>query len=347
MIKFRSFTDKTVLKNPLNNFAEETQTIEYRQDPLLGTWSRINISRAKRVHQAHNDASPPEDIIKSTHENCFFCKANVEQKTPEFPQDLGIGKRLKQGGAVLFPNLYPFAKYHAVCVLTENHGAVLGGITAENWEDAITGSIKYLQAVYKTDETAKFASINMNYMPPAAASIIHPHLQIICDSKPSVYQQTAYEKSRKYYEKNRKNYFEELAKTERERRIILGKNSAWLATFAPFLANDITGIFLKKSSLFELSSSDIKNMAKEISLVFGALWKLGTRSANLAIFSAPLGEKNKEFTLHARIGSRPTMQANYGSDKGFMEVLHMETVTSTIPEDVAKSINGILKPGRK
>lgn len=356
MIKFNSFKEKAVLKNPLNNFAEETQTIEYRQDPLLGTWSRINIDRAKRVHQSSTADTPPQEL-KTSCENCFFCKNNVESKTPEFPAKLGIGARLKAGDAIIFPNLYPFAKYHAVCVLSENHGARLDELTPKNFEDALFASIKYVGAVYKTDSNARFASINMNYMPPAAASIIHPHLQITCDRKPSVYQEAAYEKAKAHYKKSKKNYFEELAKSDKARRIISKKNSAWLATFSPSLANDITGIFPKKASVLELSDADIRNIAKEISQILGALWNMGARSANMSIFSAPLGEKCKSsrlgsklynpkqlangckhFTLHARIGTRPEMKPNYSSDKGFMEVLHQETVVSTIPEDVAKEI---------
>ena len=164
----------------------------------------------------------------------------------------------------------------------------------------------------------------------------------MCDSKPAAYEEAAYKKSGEYYKRTKKNYFGGLAKRDLERRITLGKNSAWLATFAPVLANDITGIFSGKSSFFELSSPDIKNMAKEISQIFGALWKLGARSANMAIYSAPLSEKNRWFTLHARIGTRPTMQANYSSDKGFMEILHQETVVSTIPEEVAKSVRELI-----
>ncbi len=336
MIRFNSFKERTVLKNPLNNFLEETQTIEYRQDPLLGTWSRINIDRAKRVHQSSTANTP--QAVKTSCENCFFCKNNVESKTPEFSAKLGIGKRLKVGGAIIFPNLYPFAKYHAVCVLSENHSANLNEITPKNVEDALFASIKYIRAVYKTDSKAKFVSINMNYMPPAAASIIHPHMQIICDRKPTVYQGMAYEKGMAHYKKSKKNYFEELAKSDKVRRIKSGKSSTWLATFSPVLANDITGIFSGKASILELSDADIRNMAKEISQIFGALWNMGVRSANMSIFSAPLGEKCKHFTLHARIGTRPEMKPNYSSDKGFMEVLHQETIVSTIPEDVAKEV---------
>lgn len=340
MIKFISFKEKTVLKNPLNNFAQESQTIEYRQDPLRGTWSRINISRAKRVHQA-NIADESQEK-KNVCEKCFFCKENIDKKTPEFPEKLKIGKRLKHGGATIFPNLYPFAKYHAVCTLSENHCAGLNEITGKNVEDALSASIIYIKAVHASDKSAKYASINMNFMPPAAASIIHPHMQIICDSKPSSYEESCLEKSRKYYQKTGKNYFEDLAKTGKSRIIKSGKTSVWLAAFAPSLANEVNGIFLKKASFFDLSPEDVKRMAKEISEIFGALENLGARSANMSIFSAPIGEKNKHYTVHARIGTRPEMRANYSTDKGFMEVLHEEPVISTIPEDVAASMRGEL-----
>jgi len=340
MIKFNSFKEKTILKNPLNNFTQESQTIEYRQDPLRGTWSRINISRAKRVHQANAAGEPQEK--KSVCENCFFCKGNIDSKTPEFPEKLKIGKRLKYGGAVVFPNLYPFAKYHAVCTLSENHCAGLNEITPKNVEDALSASISYIKAVYASDKSAKYASINMNFMPPAAASIIHPHLQILCDSKPTAYEETSRMNCKAYFKKNGMSYFEDLAKASKSRIIMSGKNSVWLAAFAPSVANEVNGIFLKRASFFDLSPEDVEYMAKEISEIFGALWKLGARSANMSIYSAPLSGSTKGFTLHARIGMRPEMRANYSTDKGFMEVLHEEPVISTIPEDVAASMRGEL-----
>ncbi len=340
MIRFNSFKEKTVLKNPLTDFVLESQTIEYRQDPLRGTWSRINISRAKRVHQANSDNEQQEK--QNVCEKCFFCKGNIDAKTPEFPEKLKIGKRLKQGGAAIFPNLYPFAKYHAVCTLSENHSAGLNEITGKNVEDALTASIKYIKAVHSSDKSAKFASINMNFMPPAAASIIHPHIQIICDSKPSSYEESSLEKSGKYFRKTGKNYYEDLAKAGKSRIIKSKKNSVWLAAFAPSLANEVNGIFLKRASFFELSPEDVKSMARDISEIFCALWKLGARSANMSIFSAPLSGKSVGFTLHARIGTRPEMQSNYSSDKGFMEVFHEEPVISTIPEDVAANMRGEL-----
>ncbi|MBU4246720.1 MAG: hypothetical protein ABIF85_05780 [Nanoarchaeota archaeon] len=341
MIKFNSFKEKTVLNNPLNNFAEEMQTIEYRQDPLVGRWSRININRAKRTHQAQNKGDSGEAVPKSC-DTCFFCKANVERKTPEFPKKLKIGKRLKSGGAIIFPNLFPFAKYHAVCTLSENHGAGLNEITAKNLEDALTASIKYIKAVYASDKKVKHASINMNFMPPAAASIIHPHLQIVCDSKPSTYEEQSYLKSKKYFKKTGKNYFEELAKTDKIRLVKSNKNAVWLAAFSPVLANEVIGTFLKKTTVMDLSESDIKTVAKEISGILNALYALGARSANMSLFGAPLDEKSKHYTLHARIGMRPEMRANYSTDKGFMEIFHEEAVISTIPEEVAANMKGEL-----
>ncbi len=340
---FQRIVEKSVLKNPLNTFAEETQTIELRQDPLLGTWARININRAKRVHQSLGEESGAlKELIKKSRENCFFCMENVEKKTPQLPAKLGLGARVKINGFVLFPNLYPFAKYHAVGVITQKHDAKLGEITPEEWENALSGSIKYLRAVLKLDSAARFASINMNFMPPAAASIIHPHLQVICDRKPTVMQQLLHEKSRGFYKRTGKNYFEALAKEDRERRIISSKKMAWLATFSPSAANDITGIFHGRQSLFGMTESDIKIFAKELSRIFSAYDAVSSGSANMSIFSSPLGGENKFFTLHVRIISRPALQEFYTADRGFLEVLHKEPVVSAIPEELAKSMRKLI-----
>jgi len=152
-----------------------------------------------------------------------------------------------------------------------------------------------------------------------------------------------YEKSRAYYKKNKTNYFGDLARQDKERQILSSKKAAWLATFSPSAANDITGILAGKSSLFDLSAGDIKSFAKDLSRIFSAYWKIGARSANMAIFSAPLDERNKFFTLHARIVSRPALMQFNSSDRGFLEVLHKEAVISTIPEDLAKNMRGAIR----
>lgn len=337
MIKFLSIREQSVLRNPLNGFAEEAQEIELRQDPLLGTWSRINTGRAKRVHQTRaGESAGLDSIMQKSREGCFFCMENVGKKTPALAPELGLGERMRRGTFLLVPNLYPFAKFHAVGILSKKHDATPAEITPKEWENALSGSIDYLRAVFRKDKKARFASINMNYMPPAAASIIHPHIQIICDIKPTVYQEALFEKSRHSYKKSRRNYFDALAREDTARRIGRSKKMCWIATFSPSAANDITGIFLGKSSFFELEKADIAAFAKELSRIFSAYsGALGARSINMSIFASPLDEVQRHFSLHARIISRPDFREFWNSDRGFLEVLHREPVVSTIPEDVA------------
>lgn len=343
MIKFNSFIEKALLKNPLNGFKEEEQTLEFRQDPLLGTWARINIDRAKRTHQARRgDAGYLKAVIEKTTAGCYFCPNAVNKKTPEFPESLGVGARIKSGTCTIFPNLFPFSKYHAVGTLSKGHGKALGKISPKEWECAISGAREYLAAVYRTDPKAKFGAINMNYMPPAAASIIHPHIQITCDARPSVMQGALIEKSAEYFRKNKAPYFGDLARAEIKgngRLIKKGKAIVWIASYAPFAANDVTGIFNSKRSILELSKKDISELAGGLSRIFAGYEKIGAESANFTLFSAPFGEKSDSgFRLHARIVSRPNFRDGYASDRGFMEVLHREPVISALPEEVARDI---------
>ena len=93
--------------------------------------------------------------------------------------------RLRRRTFIMFPNLFPFARYHCVGVLSEEHYLDLGGLTPELLEDCLFGCKEFFELVIAKDPKAKYCSINLNHLPPAGASILHPHVQIIQDYKPT------------------------------------------------------------------------------------------------------------------------------------------------------------------
>lgn len=338
MVSFNSYREKSLLKNPLKKFREDVQEVEYRQDPLTGAWTRLNIDRAKRPHQA-----PSKPMKIAAKKDCLFCEKHIDGGTPKFSKAVVPEGRIKSGDFVLFPNLFPFAAHHAVGILTKKHNARLGEITTEMWADALSGTISWFKKVYDFDSRMRFASINMNYMMPAAASVIHPHMQATVDKFPTNQTNLIYRKSWEYLDATQSNFWNDLCKEDHKRKIFNSRNISWHASFAPKAANEVTGILKGKSGFFDLTPKNIEELASGLSKIFRALEKLGVRSANMALIASPLNENLSHFfNMHVAIISRPETKELYTADRGFMEVLHRESVVSYIPEDFAQNMKKVI-----
>ena len=205
------------------------------------------------------------------------------------------------------------------------------------------GSIHCFTKVYDYDNQAKYPTINFNYLPPSASSIIHPHIQIIQDTQPTYLTKHLLEKSKQYYEKN-SNYWLDIIQSEKqlkERYIYETEEIAWLASFSPIGKNELTGILkTAKTDITKLNEDEIKAFANGINKAIKALFfGRGARSLNFSIFPGPIGEDHSDYyRINMKIVSRPTLAPNYTADVGFMEMLHKETIAEATPEMIAESI---------
>ncbi|MHA1124534.1 MAG: hypothetical protein ACTSO7_01435 [Candidatus Heimdallarchaeota archaeon] len=347
-IVFEKVIREAKIKSPLQNFEEVKQKIEYRKDPITNHYSRINTLRASRVKQA---ASPGEDystnlqqLIEKSGKKCFFCEENVTKSTPKFTEDLAVGDRIILNDFVLVPNLFVFAESHAVGILGKNHFTELNDFTAQVWEDAIQGSIKYFKAVFANDNLIKYPTINFNYLPPSASSIVHPHIQILQDIQPTKIVDTMLDQSKKYHEANQSNIWMDLIASEKEldERLISDNDFiCWLASYAPQGKNEILGVLkIPKTDITELTDNESKKLAEEIVKALKALFEVrGGRSVNMSIFPGPVGEDiSNNYRINIKIVTRPNLAPNYTGDRGFMELLHQETVAEATPEMIAESL---------
>ncbi|NHJ87898.1 MAG: hypothetical protein FK734_20715 [Asgard group archaeon] len=351
-IIFESLVKDAELMSPLEGFNRNTQKIEFRKDPLTGHKSRINKLRAERVKQASSPGENFEhnlqELINLSSKKCYFCPENITKSTPKFIEELGIGERLIGKNVALFPNLFVFSQYHVVGTLGENHFTQLDEISADIWEEAIIKSIQYFSAVYKMNKNVRYPSINFNFLPPSASSIIHPHIQIIQDEIATGLTEIYLQKSKEYYElycKNSKsNYWLDLIGSEREikdRFISENELLAWIASFSPMGKNEITGIVkLPKTDITKFSPEEIRLLAEELVKALKALYNgRGARSVNMAMFLGPIDDDCSNFyRINIKIVTRPTLTPNYTGDIGFMELLHQETIADASPEIVAESI---------
>ena len=105
-MEFRRELKSQELLSPALQFESEFQPIEYREDPLTGSQSRINVARAGRVKQVQKGEPGVKEMVERTRAGCFFCAENIRERTPRLPPRLLPGGRIERGECLLFPNLY-------------------------------------------------------------------------------------------------------------------------------------------------------------------------------------------------------------------------------------------------
>lgn len=326
--------------SPLRDFALETQGVEYRRDPLLPIWCRVNVMRASRVKQGQTSGDYSE-LIEGSTRKCYFCRENIPRDTPKFPPSIAGEGRLRLGECTVFPNLFPFAQYHAIATITDEHFRPLDGFTVPQVADALKGSMEYFRRVHAQDKEAVYPSLNWNHLPPSGASIVHPHLQLVVDRMPTYLTKALLEAGQEYYHKKGENYWLRLVEEEKkagERFIGSTDGVAWIASFAPLGNKEVIAVFTDSSSLLELDEDRIKEFSEGVLKILGGYARLGVRSFNMSTYSAPVGYEGRDFRLTARIISRPPPQRYYTSDAGFMETMHRERIVEFMPEALAEEL---------
>jgi len=170
--------------------------VEHRQDPLFESWTRINPDRAKRVK--HTGGTRRGDdlqrLIDASQETCPFCPERRDTETPVFCNDIIPSARLTRNENCLFPNKSPFGENHGVGILTDAHYVPMEAYTEETIEDSILLTQGYFREVYRKDDSARFPVYVWNFLPPSAGSIVHPHVQVLLESRPAPIIETLTEK---------------------------------------------------------------------------------------------------------------------------------------------------------
>jgi galactose-1-phosphate uridylyltransferase len=290
-------------------------TLQYREEHLTGIRCRISPDRLKR--QIDQTLSLPIST-----EGCPFCRDTVLTVTPTFPD----GNRIIHGESVTFPNLFPFGEGHIVTVLTREHTVV--SFTRQQIVDALLSQIETLR---KGDG---YPSINWNFLPSAGASLVHPHMQGLSDSRPSRIIDTYLNASEQYRRLQGRNYWEAVREQEiSSDRYLFGEEILWSAHAVPVGEREVRGI-LPISTLDEMENyTDI--LARGILEIISLYRELGTHAFNMSLFFDKRG-CDHGFRAFCSMISRINPNPSSTSDSAFMERLHLEPVIMTLPEDLGK-----------
>jgi len=288
--------------------------LQYRQEHLTGLRCRISPERLKR-HIDQPLALPPESP------DCPFCREKIFSVTPVFPD----GSRIIRGESVTFPNMFPFASWHTVTVITRDH--MVPSFTRQQVADALHAQAESLLRF------EGYPSINWNYLPSAGASIIHPHMQGIADRQPSWLVERYLAAGKEYTSGNGKSYWNDLREQERSSdRYLFGDEILWSAHAVPLGEREVRGM-LPVQCMDELESY-IEPLASGILEILSLYRKLGTHAFNMAIFFGR--EKTDGFQAFCSLISRINPNPLSTSDSAFMERLHNEPVILTLPEDLGR-----------
>jgi len=313
----------------------EERKVEVRFDPFTGRRCRI-LEKAILVPPGKDFS----EILKE--KDCPFCGDSMVKCTPDFLPDIVPEGRIRQGKAVLIPNLYPYADHTAVVVF-EKHYTPVESFTQTELEDALKAARRYIELAFKSDPNAKYCSINWNYMPPSGGTVIHPHLQVILDRYPTFMQELLLKGS----EANQGIWDAYITKelSLKERFIAKVGMVDIFAPWAPMGFDQVDGVVEGVTSIKELRDKTLKELAEAIHKVLGFYGHLKRSSFNMALFSSALDVPAGKgpMWLNFKMLGRSNMSPYYRSDAGYTERLHYESVVNKPPELVASQMKEYMK----
>ncbi|NYT06668.1 MAG: galactose-1-phosphate uridylyltransferase [Methanomicrobiales archaeon] len=272
--------------------------LELREELLTGHRCKIAPARLnRRLDTVYRPPPPAPD--------CPFCPDKVFSATPTF----GGGDRIRIGESVTFPNLFPFAEWHTVTVITARHDA--GVFSRTELLDAFSGQLRAFTGI------EGYKSINWNYLPSAGASIVHPHLQGLADRRPPAIAESYLLGGVRYLIRNGCTYWDALAASEcNSPRYLFGDELFWYAHHVPLGEREVRCIL--PVSTCEEFPPYLESFVDGLLRILSFYRELGTYAFNCSIIS------------------RINPNASSTSDTAFMERLHLEPVILTLPEDLGR-----------
>lgn len=342
-ISFETRQQTARFHNPLRNGEWDEQTIEVRLDPLTGHQSTFNSGLEGKTSVLFPDTDSPYLLTRAdeTQGQCFLCDGKWRETTPRYGENLISGGRITRGDVVLFPNLFPLAGYHAVVMLGSRHFRTLDDFPPLLLEDAFGAALEFIRRCYEEDPKAEYFTINANYLFPAGASVLHPHLQILGSPHPGTHHRLLLEKSREYYRAEGSCYWTDLVQAEEssgQRFIGRVGASAWLTAFSPIGANEINAIWTGRSDFLEWGEEDVRGMAEGLSRVLRSYHEMHYSTFNLSCFSGPLNAGSQEFRCMLRVINRQNVVPHYRTDDFYFQKLLKNEIIITRPEQLAKRV---------
>lgn len=338
-IRFEMREDVLELLNPMSQFQPDRQRIEVRRDPLLGHTSLYNPALGDKAKMLFGDIDRDwlGNMVAASAERCIFCPGRLDN-LPKYPPDLLPEGRIRLGEATLFPNLFGLARYHAVVALSDAHFLELGEFTVTRVGNALLAMQQFMAAVARTDESARYTTLNANYLFPAGACIIHPHFQLLSGPHPYGHHAMLLAAWRAYLDRTGSPYADDLVGTEHQHgeRYIDGRGGwHWLAAYAPLGNLEIQAYHESVADFTRLDDAGVAALAEGLSSMLGLYEALGYLSFNFSLY-AQRNEETGGARLFLRLMTRQNPAPGYRCDDYFLQKLLQSDVILMPPEELAR-----------
>ena len=199
--------------------------LRWRRDPLTGTSARI-LTGEKLQPETRPDLAE----LTTKPSFCPFDSEYLEKATVPFPAELTAEGRIREGRAVVVPNIMAYATHSAVGIYDPGrHFLDLDELTPTLVGNALAAMVRHARAVRRLDPAAAWSSINTNYLPPSGASLVHPHLQSAHDACGLTSQRLLVGQSGAWQERRGSSYRTALVETEADRPRWVGRPPGGLA----------------------------------------------------------------------------------------------------------------------
>jgi galactose-1-phosphate uridylyltransferase len=334
-IEFRVEKKRARLHDPRRGFAAVEVESEVRYDPLTGNSARI-------CHFAHSGTRPPDlaEMAAATRSECPFCPERIEAVTPRFPDELVAGGRLRRGGAVVFPNLFPYDDVSGIAAMCPEHFFAMDAVPTQAVVDGLTAARDFLRiAAAGVAGGAGYGIVTWNYMPASGGSQVHPHMQVVATANAANALRRELAAAEAWLARRGRPFATELLEAERDGPRWIGEEGgvAWLAPFAPSgLLGDAAAVFADRAAVTELTDADIASFANGLVRVLRGFAAQGLWSFNLCLMADAFGRHPRRHALTARLLPRFYLNPRlHVSDVAYMHLLLEERFSMTYPEEVA------------
>jgi len=306
--------------------------LRWRKDPLTGASARI-LTGEKLQPPGRPDltalAAPPAF--------CPFDSDRLETATFPFPAELTAEGRIRQGRAVVVPNIMAYATHSAVGIYDPaRHFLDLDELTPALVGDALTAMIRHAQAVRRLDPAALWSSVNANYLPPSGASLVHPHLQSAHDDCGLAGQRVLVERAGSWRERHGP-YWPALVDQEAGGPRWVGRTGrvSWLTPFAPGGFHEVWGVVDEAADVTDLTEADCQALGQGLSQVLAAYRDWNLASFNFGLIGGGPQAREHGHQVVLKVVSRSNPEPMYRSDATYFERLYGEAMIDLSPEEIA------------
>jgi UDPglucose--hexose-1-phosphate uridylyltransferase len=310
---------------------------EFRYDVASKDWVLIASERGKRPGAFK---VKKRKIIKTPKSKCPFCQIETQKKpvlifsnNKEIPLLTNIPKKWT---TIVIPNKYPavspFKKlkeysegklykkvsatgFHEL-VITRDHDKQIPQFNVNEIKELIdVYQSRYLSL--KKEKFVNHISIFHNHGVEAGASISHPHSQIITTPLIDSDLNKALETSKKYFNKNKKCLYCEMAKLERKKKKRIVFENKHFLVLCPFASKSAFQMIIspkKHLSYFEnITEKEKIALAQAFKIAFSKFYKvLSDPAYNFYLHTAPCdGRKHSYYHWHWTILPKTATMAGF------------------------------------